>query len=104
MESENNVRAHLKSIVLERYYSLLNNDPFQLAPVPDRIEISSMQKQINIKDAHVVAAALEVDAPFLLTLDKRLALEVNQTQLGIQAFSPGEFIKTVLVQHEDYQA
>jgi len=104
METQINIRTHLQNIGLERLYSLLNEVPFQLAPVPNKTEISNLQKAVNTKDVHVVAAAMEVEAPFLLTLDKKLALEVNNAQLGIQAFSPGEFIKNVLVQHEDYQA
>jgi hypothetical protein len=49
-----------------------------------------------------VAAALEVQAPFLLALDKGLVLEVNKANLGIDALSPGNFIKTILPDHVDY--
>jgi predicted nucleic acid-binding protein len=51
---------------------------------------------------HVVVAALEVRASFLLTLDKRLAVEVNQTNLRLKALTPGDFIKTVLITHVEY--
>jgi hypothetical protein len=57
---------------------------------------------INKKDVHVIAAALEIHGPFLLALDKGLVLEVNKANLGIQALSPGDFIKTVLPNHVDY--
>jgi predicted nucleic acid-binding protein len=54
------------------------------------------------KDEHVLAAAIESGADYLLTLDKPLAARVNQSGLPIRAVSPGEFITTVLIRHEDY--
>jgi hypothetical protein len=54
------------------------------------------------KDAHVLAAALSVQAPFLITLDQRLAAAINQANLPIRALSPGEFITTELPTHPAY--
>jgi hypothetical protein len=76
--------------------------PFSLASLPDKAELERLEKLINKKDVHVVAAALEVRSPFLLALDKGLVIEVNKANLRIQGLSPGEFIKAILPSHLDY--
>jgi predicted nucleic acid-binding protein len=73
-----------------------------LASLPGETELEILEKQVNKKDVHVVGAALEVHALFLLALDKGFVLEVNKADLGIQALSPGEFIKTILPRHIDF--
>jgi predicted nucleic acid-binding protein len=50
----------------------------------------------------LIAAALQAHAPFLLALDKGLVLEINKANLGIQALTPGDFIRTILPYHVDY--
>jgi len=50
----------------------------------------------------VLAAALELHVPFLLTLDKEFISEVNEANVGVQALTPGEFIKTIIPQHRDF--
>ncbi len=104
VESQNNIQSKLGDNEINRFYNLLAIVPFSLASLPDQEEFARLEKLVNKKDVHVVAAALEVHAPFLLTLDKGLAVEVNKSHLGIQALSPGEFIKTVLPNHVDYSS
>ena len=90
MESQNNIRLHLKIIGLERSYSLLNDVPFWLAPVPDRIKNSNLQKLVNMKDVHVVAAALSTTRlrlrPFTL-VDIPSLFDILQ-QPGIMDYFP----------------
>jgi predicted nucleic acid-binding protein len=102
LEAQNNIRSNLGDEALGRFYTLLALVPFTLASLPTKAEFPKLEKLVNNKDVHVVAASLEVRSPFLLTLDKGLALEVNKASLGIRALSPGEFIKTVLPNHVDY--
>ncbi len=83
-------------------YNLLALVPFSLASLPDNEEFTRLEMLVNKKDVHVVGSTLEVQASCLLTLDKGLVLEVNKACLGIQAFSPGEFIKSILPNHVDY--
>jgi predicted nucleic acid-binding protein len=104
LEAQSNIQAKLGDEAIKRYHNLLAIIPFSLASLPDRAELKRLGKLINKKDVHVVGAALEVHAPFLLALDKGLVLEVNKVNLGIQALSPGDFIKTVLPNHEDYRS
>ena len=100
LEAQRNTQAKLGHEAIKRFYDLLAVVPFSLAALPEKAE--RLEKMINRKDVHVLAAALEVHAPFLLALDKGLVLEVNNVNVGIQALSPGEFIKTVLPNHVDY--
>lgn len=61
--------------------------------------IAAAYPGINRKDEHVVAAALEVRADFLLTLDQPLAEEIERCAVDIQVRSPGAFIRLDLVTH-----
>ena len=102
LEAQRNIQAKLGDAATQRFYNLLAVVPFSLTSLPDESEFKRLEKFINKKDVHVIAAALEIHALFLLTLDKGFVLEVNKANLGIQAFSPGEFIKLVLLKHVDY--
>jgi predicted nucleic acid-binding protein len=102
LEAQRNIQAKLGDAAIQRFYNLLAVVPFSLTSLPVESEFKRLEKLINRKDVHVIAAALEVHAPFLLTLDRGLVLEVNKAHLGIQAFSPGDFIKSVLPTHVDY--
>jgi predicted nucleic acid-binding protein len=102
LEAQNNIQAKLGEEAIQRYQNLLAVVPFSLAALPEKAELKRLGRKINKKDVHVVAAALEISAPFLLALDKGLVLEVNKVNLGIHALSPGDFIKTILPNHTDY--
>ena len=104
LEAQSNIEAKLGDEAIKRFQNFLAIVPFSLAALPEKEEFKRLGKMINKKDVHVVAAALEVKAPFLLALDKGLVLEVNKANLGIQALFPGDFIKTVLPNHVDYQS
>ena len=57
---------------------------------------------VGEKDEHVLAAAIESGAAFLITLDKPLERGVNQSSLPIRAISPRDFITSVLPEHDNY--
>jgi predicted nucleic acid-binding protein len=102
LETQRNIQARFGADAINRFYNLLAVVPFILAILPDENELKRIEKAVNKKDVHVVAAALAVNASFLLTLDKGLAHEVEQASFGIRAFVPGDFIKLVLPKHVDY--
>src|SRR5688500_5716323 len=102
LEAQSNIQVKLGDEAIKRYHNLLAVVPFSLTALPDKAELKRLGKLINKKDVHVVGAALEIQAPFLLALDKGLVLEVHKTNLGIHALSPGDFIKTILPDHTDY--
>ncbi len=102
LEAHRNIQLKLGENALSRLYRLLTVVPFVLAPIPPKDQFEELIKSVNEKDLHVVGAAIAINAQFLLTLDKGLAVEVNRAGVGIQALSPGDFIKTVLKTHVDY--
>jgi predicted nucleic acid-binding protein len=102
LEAQRNVQSKLGEESIRRYFNLLAVVPFALASLPEREELKRLMNLINRKDIHVIAAALEIRAPYLLALDKGLVLEINRANLGIQALSPGDFIKTILPTHADH--
>ena len=103
LEAERNIRVKLPGHVLDAYHNLLQHVPLQIAPVPTACRPKPHWLSIvNAKDVHVVAAALAVKAPYVLTLDKRLVTQINGTALPTQALSPGDFIRTQLPSHVNY--
>jgi predicted nucleic acid-binding protein len=104
VEAERNLLAKFGTQALATHHHNLLLTPMVLAPVPSAQEIAHYHDAVGENDAHVVAAALASNAPFLLTLDKPLARRVNTADLSILAISPGDFIGTYLPQHPRYPA
>jgi predicted nucleic acid-binding protein len=102
LETERNIQAKMGQQVLRQYHELLLLVPLTVAPVPKVAHRQPWQRIVNAKDHHVVAAALECKAPYLLTLDRQLNLQTNQAGLTLQAVTPGEFIKSALPHHVNY--
>src|SRR6476661_7199168 len=102
LEAQRNIQSKLGDGAIKRYHNLLAVVPFSLASLPETAELKRLGKLINRKDVHVVGAALEIHATFLLALDKGLVLEVNMKNIGIQALSPVDFIKMILPNHVDF--
>jgi predicted nucleic acid-binding protein len=101
VETERNVATKLPPPALAIYHLQLATTPITLASTPPRRIIQQYDDPFG-KDAHVVASALAAQAPYLLTLDKRLIQRVQQAGLGLTALTPGEFIQTVLPAHPDF--
>ena len=73
-----------------------------MAPIPPVPPTSAWLREVNAKDVHVVAATLAAKAPYVLTLDRKLAIEINRIALPIKALAPGDFIRNVLPLHINY--
>ena len=102
LEAQRIIQDKLGDEAFQRFYTFLAVIPFALASLPEKGELKRLEELINRKDMHVVAAAMEVHAPFLISLDKGRVLEINQVKLAIQALTPGDFIINVFPQHVDY--
>jgi len=102
LEAERNILAKLTPQALNTYHNLLQTVPLTIAPIPHVPAESAWLKEVNAKDVHVVASTLAVKAPYVLTLDRTLAEEINRTALPIQALSPGEFMRGVLPFHVNF--
>ena len=102
LEAESNIQSKLRYQVLGTYHNLLQTVPLTMAPVPSIPPQTAWLQEVNAKDVHVVAATLAVKAPYVLTQDRKLAVEMNRTALPIEALTPGEFIRNVLPHHVNY--
>ncbi|MBC7264782.1 MAG: PIN domain-containing protein [Chloroflexi bacterium] len=91
---------------LRRFYRLLVEVNWGLLPIPPKETLEKYCRYISPKDVHVVAAAVEGEAEFLLTLDRQHILaaseKVGQAGLPIIILRPGDFIRQYYPQHEDY--
>jgi predicted nucleic acid-binding protein len=103
-EAEGNILTNLKPPALTRYRREILAIPYVFAPVPSAPERETVAPITGEKDAHVAASAVSVGAHFLLSLDKRLARRINESELSIRALSPGEFITTKLPTHPAYRS
>ncbi len=102
LEAERNIAAKLAVEALSTYRRLIVLTPMRVVPIPSQSERRRYQTAVGEKDDHVVAAGVAAEAPFILTLDKKLESRVNRADLPIRALSPGDFIKRVLPSHVDY--
>ena len=91
---------------LRRFHRLLLEVNWELLSVPSGQTLEEYRRYIDPKDVHVLAAAVEGGAEYLLTLDRRHILAaadaVKQTGVPIAILRPGDFIRRHYSQHEDY--
>ena len=101
LEAETNIRVKLPPAALAAHHRQLLATPMIVAPVPTPAARRRVRRLINPKDEHVVAAAVAIRAPFLLTLDQPLEEEVNRSGLPLRAYAPGGVITGELPSHPD---
>lgn len=102
LEAERNVIEQLRPEALDNFHRLVAAIPLVVAPLPPKTTRRDYEQAVGEKDEHVLAAAIESGAEFLLTLDKPFERRVNQAGVGIRAISPGEFITGILPEHDNY--
>jgi predicted nucleic acid-binding protein len=90
----------------QRFQQLLTEVRWEVVPVPQKRTLEKYQQYVEAKDVHVLAAAVEGRAEFLLTLDRRHILSaakaIDTAGLGIIVLRPGDFIRDCYGQHESY--
>lgn len=101
-EAERNIRQKLRGEAMARYRALLQNAPMLLAPVPPLALRRRELRLINPKDDHVVAVAVAIHAPYLVTLDQPLVEQVRVAGIALAAMTPGEFIRDLLPSHPNF--
>jgi len=91
-----------------RFDTWLAEIDWEYVPVPSAEVLSRYRQYIAQKDVHVLAAAIESHADFLLTLDRRHILAaaeaVKQAKLPITILRPGDFIRAYYARHVDYRS
>jgi len=102
LETERNLIDKFPTAALARHQAQIVVGAPEIAAVP-RLDVTPRRyPSINVKDEHVVAAAISSRASIILTLDQPLATEINQSLQGILALSPGKFITTLLPSHPSF--
>ena len=104
LEAERNVFDNFGGEAVARYDRLVATPPLTVVALSSPTIDRSYETIVGQKDAHVLAAAVIAEAPFLITLDQRLEKRVNDGMPRIVALSPGGFIRTILIQHRDYSS
>jgi len=93
-------------VASERFQRLLTEVKWELVAMPPGAILERYEPYIEAKDVHVLAAAVEGRAEFLLTLDRRHILAaaegIERAGLRIVVLRPGDFIRGHYPQHEDY--
>jgi len=91
---------------LDRFYQQLAGIDWELLPAPSAETLRHYERYVAAKDVHVLAAAVEGKAEFLLTLHRRHILAaaeaVEGAHLPIIILRPGDFIRQYYRQHQDY--
>ena len=102
LEAETNILAKFPPAALATQRRQPLATPMIVAPVPSAAARGQYQRLINPKDDHVVAAAIAIRAPFLLTLDQALEEEVNRAGLPLRAQAPARYITGELPSHPGF--
>ena len=100
LEARINIAEKFGEEDLLRFYRQLAALDADVVRPPSPNQIANCVSLVGEKDAHVLAAALEGGAGYLLTLDRRhlLTPSVQAAGLPIQVLTPGEFLRQVVLQ------
>lgn len=98
LEARVNIGEKFGEPEMVRFYQQLAALEPQMAAPPSAERMAFCIPLVGEKDAHVLAAALECGAAYLLTLDRRhlLTPAVRSAGLGLTVLTPGEFLSDVV--------
>jgi hypothetical protein len=101
LEAERNIVGKGRSGAFGRYRELAASTPFLVAPAPPE-HVIRRYIAIFVEDAHVIAAAIDSQSDYLVTVDQRFERRIQASGLPIVALSPRDFLQTLLPDHPDY--
>ncbi len=95
LEARVNIAEKFGEPELLRFYQQVAGLDPEMAPPPSPERLAECVPLTTEKDAHVLAAALECGAAYLLTLDRRHLLTpvVQSARLPLKVVTPGDFLK-----------
>lgn len=98
LEAQVNIRSKQPAEALVRFYQSLAAVSPVLSSPPAVDEEARYTAWVAPTDAHVIAAAVQSEAHFLLSLDRKHLVndQVRQAGLPFQVLTPGEFIQQIL--------
>ena len=97
-EARVNIAEKFGDSDLVRFYQQLAELDPEVVAAPSAAASERCVPLTTEKDAHVLAAALECNADFLLTLDRRhlLTERVLSADLPLRVLTPGDFLKQIV--------
>ena len=98
LEARVNIARKFGEQELLRFYEQIAAMDPKMVPPPSQQGVSECEPLVTDKDAHVLAAALECRADYLLTLDRRhlLTPAVLSSGLPLSVMTPGDFLKELV--------
>ena len=102
IEAEMNILTKYSRDAWTRYEEEILDVPLVRAPIASSTELRLASALAGEKDAHVLVAAVALDASYLITFDRRLAARVNHAEMLIRGLAPGEFIQLARAQDPNY--
>ena len=100
LEARMNIAGKFGEVELVRFYQQLAGLDPEMVPHPPPGRLARCASLVGEKDAHVLAAALECGAAYLLTLDRRhlIGPAVQSAGLPVGVVTPGDFLREVATQ------
>ena len=97
VEAERNINKKLPRGV-KRYQEIVANIRLEVEADPSQRDILNCAKLINLKDAPILAAAIEAQADFLITLNTKhfMTDQLEGACLSMKIVTPGEFLQDYL--------
>ncbi|MDA1349333.1 MAG: PIN domain-containing protein [Chloroflexi bacterium] len=98
LEARVNVAAKFGEPELVRFYQQVASMNPEMASPPSSQRLAECSLLTSEKDAHVLAAALDCGAAYLLTLDRRhlITQAVLTAGLPLRAITPGDFLRQIV--------
>jgi hypothetical protein len=98
LEARVNIAGKFGETELLRFYQQLAAVIPEMVAPPSHQEVGRCSPLTGDKDAHVLAAALECGAAYLLTLDRRhlLTPAVESASLPLKVVTPGQFLRELV--------
>lgn len=95
IEADRNVSSKLPGLVEPFRRFMLDLAPL-MTEEPSAASLEKCKGLVDPKDVAILAAALDAEVDFLITLDKKHFLKASIPQaLGIKVLSPGEFLRSL---------
>jgi putative PIN family toxin of toxin-antitoxin system len=95
VEADRNVSSKLPGLV-EPFRRFIRDLAPLMMDEPSAASLEKCEGLVDRKDVAILAAALDAEAEFLITLDKKPFLKQSIPQaLGIKVLSPGEFLRSL---------
>ncbi len=88
-----NLNKKFPERILRDFLSYLPKSNFKKIEFKDELEVLQFQGITAQKDIHVIAAASKAKVDYLITLDQKHLLSLNESDFPFTIITPGDFIE-----------